>query len=56
MPRARPLRELSDRLEREYGERVTRFARGFGLWGSSTFTAADVVSEENNRVVLSRPL
>src|SRR5713226_8026763 len=35
-----PLRELSDRLGREYGEHVTRFARGFGLWGSRTFTSA----------------
>ena len=30
------IRQLGDRLERDYLERVSKVARGFGIWGSST--------------------
>jgi hypothetical protein len=30
------IRQLGDRLERDYVARVTKVARGFGIWGSST--------------------
>jgi hypothetical protein len=34
--------QLGDRLERDYLEPVKKFARGFGIWGSSTVVGYEI--------------
>ncbi len=36
------IRQLRDRLDRDYRPRVTRFARGLDTWGNSTIIGVDV--------------
>jgi hypothetical protein len=36
------VRDLGDRLERDYHPRVIRFAAGFGTWGSSTIVGYEI--------------
>jgi hypothetical protein len=36
------IREFGVRLERDYVDRVSRFARGFGVWGNSTSVGYEI--------------
>src|SRR5688572_5319152 len=36
------INQVAERLERDYRERVERYARGFEVWGNSTTVAYDI--------------
>jgi hypothetical protein len=36
------IRQLAERLERDYVARVSRYARGFEVWGNSTTVGYDI--------------